>query len=148
MIVRDATPFDIPALAALERECFSEPWSEAGFAEFLANELSRCYVAEVDGMVCGYIGMYLICGEAEITNLAVCASHRRLGIGGRLLDAVCATEGAERILLDVRQSNTAARALYEKYGFQTDGIRRGFYAKPREDAVLMSRDLTKGNKPC
>ena len=83
--------------------------------------------------------MMLVCGEAEITNIAVAGSHRRRGIGGMLLEAIIGT-GAERVLLDVRASNMAARGLYEKYGFRVDGIRRGFYAKPREDAVLMSRD--------
>ena len=85
--------------------------------------------------------MYLICGEAEITNIAVAGTHRRCGIGGKLLEAAWKLTGAERVLLDVRESNVPARRLYEKYGFQIDGIRKGFYAKPRENAVLMSRDV-------
>lgn len=139
--VRQALPADIPALCALERECFSEPWSEKGFEEFFENGCSHCFVAETDGGICGYIGMYLILGEAEITNLAVFRRFRRLGIGGALIDAVLHTDGVERVLLDVRESNTAARALYEKYGFTVDGKRRGFYSHPREDAVLMSRTV-------
>ena len=83
----------------------------------------------------------LVCGEAEITNVAVSDAYRRRGIGGMLIEAILALD-AERVLLDVRASNTAARGLYEKYGFQVDGIRKGFYAKPKEDAVLMSRERT------
>lgn len=142
MTIRNASSADIPALCALERECFSQPWTEKGFEEFFANDCSRCFVAEDGGVVCGYIGLYLICGEAEITNVAVAGTHRRRGVGGRLIEAVLAVDGAERVSLDVRESNAAARGLYGKYGFKIDGIRRGFYAKPREDAVLMSRDIT------
>ena len=141
MTIRKAERADIPALCALEAECFSEPWTVKGFEDSFENACFVCFAAEEDGIVCGYIGAMLICGEAEITNVAVAGTHRRRGIGGMLLDAVMALD-AERVLLDVRASNTAARGLYEKYGFQIDGIRRGFYAKPREDAVLMSRERT------
>lgn len=139
MTIRKAERADIPALCTLEAECFSEPWTAKGFEDSFENDCFVCFAAEEDGAVCGYAGMMLICGEAEITNIAVAGSHRRRGIGGMLLEAIIGT-GAERVLLDVRASNTAARGLYEKYGFKVDGIRRGFYAKPREDAVLMSRD--------
>ncbi|MBQ8510259.1 MAG: ribosomal protein S18-alanine N-acetyltransferase [Clostridia bacterium] len=143
MLIRKAEPSDIPALCALERECFSLPWSEKGFEDFFANDCSRALAAEADGRVVGYVGMYLICGEGEITNLAVAASCRRQGIGEALMTELSQTEGLERLLLDVRQSNTAARALYEKCGFKVDGIRRRFYEKPAEDAVLMSRTIEK-----
>ena len=139
--VRTAAAADIPKLCELENECFSLPWSEKSFGDFFANGCSVCLVAEMDGTVCGYVGMNLILGEGEITNLAVSGAFRRQGIGERLIDELCRTDGLERILLDVRVSNTAARRLYEKCGFTEDGIRRGFYSKPREDAVLMSRNM-------
>ncbi|MBE6612255.1 MAG: ribosomal-protein-alanine N-acetyltransferase [Ruminococcaceae bacterium] len=141
MIIRPAETTDIPALCRLEEECFSEPWSARGFAEFFENDCARCFAADEDGEVCGYVGFHLILGDAEITNLAVTAAKRRMGIAGALMEAVFATDGVSRVLLDVRESNRPARAFYEKYGFKIDGIRRGFYAKPREDAVLMSRDI-------
>ncbi len=141
LTVRDAKREDIPALCALENECFSLPWSEASFAEFFDNDCAHALVAEADGAVCGYVGMYLILGEGEITNLAVSGKHRRCGAATALLEHLFMTEGLCRVLLDVRVSNTAARALYEKCGFKVDGTRRGFYSKPREDALLMSREI-------
>lgn len=140
--VREATGTDIPALCALEAECFSLPWSEKAFEDFFANGCSRCLVAEIDGKVVGYVGMNLISGEGEITNLAVTESARGKGVATRLMYALYKTDGLTRLMLDVRVSNTPARALYEKCGFGVDGIRKNFYSHPREDAVLMSREIT------
>ncbi len=140
--VRAATCEDIPSLCALEAECFSLPWSAAAFEDFFKNGCSCCLVAEIDGSIVGYVGMNLISGEGEITNLAVAASTRRLGVASALMDALCATEGLYRLMLDVRVSNVPARAFYEKCGFTVDGIRKNFYSHPREDAVLMSREIT------
>lgn len=141
LLVRKACCDDIPALCELERQCFSLPWSADAFIGFFGNGCSLCLVCEADGEVCGYVGVNVIMGEGEITNLAVSENHRRMGIGELLITRLCETDGLERVLLDVRVSNTAARRLYEKCGFSVDGIRRGFYSKPREDAVLMSRDI-------
>ncbi len=137
--IRPAELSDIPALCALENECFSLPWSERSFEDFFANGCSVCLVAEDGGRVCAYVGMNLILGEGEITNVAVSGDHRRKGIGEALINALCLTDGLCRLLLDVRVSNTAAQNLYKKCGFTEDGIRRGFYSKPKEDAMLMSR---------
>lgn len=140
--VREATGTDIPALCALEAECFSLPWSKTAFEDFFANGCSRCLVAEIDGTVVGYVGMNLIFGEGEITNLAVTEAVRGKGVATRLMDELCLADGLTRLMLDVRVSNTPARALYEKCGFGVDGIRKNFYSHPREDAVLMSREIT------
>ena len=139
--VRSARKEDIPALTALEKECFSSPWSEDSFVSFMDNGCSHCIVAEVGGKIVGYVGMNLILGEGEITNLAVTASHRRMGIGAMLMERLMNTDLLERIMLDVRISNTSAIALYEKLGFTVDGTRKGFYQKPKEDAILMSRNI-------
>lgn len=140
--VRAAVHADIPALCALEAECFSLPWSEKSFEDFFANGCSRCLVAQSDGKVIGYVGMNLISGEGEITNLAVTESARGKGVATYLMDALYKTDGLTKLMLDVRVSNTPARALYEKCGFGVDGIRKNFYSHPREDAVLMSREIT------
>lgn len=141
--VREAMCSDIDRLCELETECFSSPWTASGFEEFFSNGCSRVLVAELSGEVCGYVGMNLILGEGEITNIAVSGKYRRRGVAAALLDGLMKTDGLERLMLDVRVSNTAARALYEKMGFTDDGIRKGFYSKPREDAVLMSRTIIK-----
>lgn len=146
IIVRKATVGDIPALCMLEEECFSSPWSAKGFEDFFANGCSHCLTAACDGEVCGYVGMNLMLGEGEITNLAVTEKYRRRGVALALLAALYRIEGLDRLLLDVRVSNTAARALYEKCGFTVDGVRKGFYSKPREDAVLMSRMITEEDR--
>ena len=141
--VRKATVADIPSLCALENECFSLPWSPSAFEDFFANGCSLCLAALYEDKIIGYVGMNLLAGEGEITNLAVTENFRRHGAASALIDALCQTDSVERLLLDVRVSNAAARALYEKHGFTVDGIRKNFYSKPREDAVLMSRTVSK-----
>ncbi len=140
--VREATRADIGALCVLEAECFSLPWGEKAFEDFFSNGCSRCLVAELSGKVVGYVGMNLISGEGEITNIAVTEAARGNGVATRLMDALCLTDGLVKLMLDVRVSNAPARSLYEKYGFGVDGVRKNFYSHPREDAVLMSREIT------
>ena len=139
--IRRGDTSDIPFLTGLERECFSSPWSEVSFADFFENSASRCLIAEVDSVPCGYVGCYLILGDGEITNLAVTEKFRRHGVGAALIGHLSCLEGTNRLLLEVRESNAAARGLYEKLGFKVDGVRRGFYEKPREDAILMSLQI-------
>jgi len=128
---------DIAALVALENECFSEPWSETAFVDFIDGG-GILYKAESDGKVVGYAGMYLSFGDGSVTNIAVTAAYRRNGIGAALLKALSDTPDTERLFLEVRESNQAALSLYEKYGFTKDGIRKNFYSHPRENAILMS----------
>lgn len=148
MTVRRASREDIPALCALERECFSEPWSERGFEDFFALDYTAAFAAVDDGSgdIVGYAGMYLSGGDGDITNIAVTESFRRKGVGSALIDALKSVPGIERLLLEVRESNTAARTLYEKRGFSVDGIRKNFYSSPRENAVLMSIEINRGQK--
>lgn len=132
---------DIEAVAKLEQLCFSMPWSEAAFREALTDE-HKCFVVAVeDGEVLGYCGMSHVLGEGEITNVAVWPKVRGRKIGKGLMDTMFAC-GRELLVtcyfLEVRESNAPARALYENCGFAVDGIRKNFYEKPVENAVLMS----------
>ena len=129
-------------IAALERRCFSSPWSESLLAQVLDNENASYLVAQgEDGTVLGYAGMQVILDEGYIDNIAVHPDYRRQGVAEALLGAF-ARFGAVHLAfltLEVRPSNTAAVALYEKHGFQLVGCRRNYYTNPREDALLMTR---------
>lgn len=131
----------IHRLAQLEKECFSDPWSESAIREELENENAHFLVAESEDVV-GYIGVQEICGEAYITNVAVTAEARKSGIGRALLKAAC--DGAksrkcEFITLEVRESNLPAIALYESEGFEKAGIRKNFYSSPTENGIIYTK---------
>ena len=134
----------VEAIAALERECFSTPWSKQSLAEELTNEAAHFLAAVFDGRVIGYLGILEISGESDVTNIAVAPAYRRLGVANRLLGAAvkAARERQDEwITLEVRESNRAAQELYGRHGFEKIGERKGFYAKPAENAVLMRKLL-------
>ncbi|MDY3251072.1 MAG: ribosomal protein S18-alanine N-acetyltransferase [Candidatus Choladocola sp.] len=131
---------DIPAVAALEREIFSMPWSENGFLSALSSSDTLYLTVRADNRVIGYCGLLQSFEEADITNVAVSPAYRGRGVGYRMLSELMEagkTRGIERYTLEVRISNQAALALYEKLGFASVGVRKNFYEKPKEDAVIM-----------
>ncbi len=132
----------IAAIAALEEQCFSTPWSAAALTEELDNPRAVFRVAvDADGRVLGYAGMHHVGDEGYIDNVAVDPTARRQGVG-RLLMHELETYGREnalyRLTLEVRASNTPAIALYAGAGYVCDGARPNFYRKPTEDAVIYS----------
>ena len=131
---------DLERVVAIERQCFPTAWRRDAYERELLNVSARYMVARVGDRIVGYAGMWAIADEAHITTLAVEPRCRRRGIGERLLSALLeATEdmGATRVTLEVRESNTAARVLYEKYGFQVVAYMRAYYPDTGEDAVVM-----------
>lgn len=140
-----ATVLHAQQIAEIEQQCFSVPWSQKSVAEFLENPLSVCFVAVTDEKTVGYIGMYCVCGNGDITNVAVLNEYRRCGIARKLL---CSMEqyslscGISEISLEVRASNTPALNLYSNSGFESVGTRKNYYTKPKEDAVLMTKYLS------
>lgn len=139
-IIRSMRAEDATKVASLEAEIFSQPWSENAFLDSLRLLDTIFLVAEESGVIQGYIGMYLAVDEGEITNVAVDPACRRRGIGEGLLTEMkkrAADHKIARIVLEVRVSNEGAIRLYEKQGFSSVGIRRGFYEFPREDARIM-----------
>lgn len=139
--IRSMTLKDVPAAAALERACFSEPWSENAYLSTLANENAVYLAAEKeDGALVGICGLLDILGEGDISNVAVEECFRRQKIAERML-AELLKRGKERgitaFTLEVRASNEAAIRLYEKFGFVSEGRRKNFYEKPREDALIL-----------
>ncbi len=131
---------DVVQAAALEAQIFSLPWSEQAFSDALKLTHTVFLVAEEGGRVAGYIGMYLSLEEGEITNVAVAPEFRRRGIADALLTEIkreAAECGVTSLVLEVRVSNQNAIRLYEKHGFVSCGVRKGFYEQPKEDAFLM-----------
>ncbi len=132
---------DIDRVLTVEREAFSTPWSRNAFEEEMSNnELAYYLVAELDGTIIGYAGMWIIVDEGHITNIAMLERYRGQGIGTllvkKLMD-IAVMRGVESMTLEVRVSNTAARAFYGKLGFVGRGIRRGYYTDNKEDALIM-----------
>ena len=151
--VRHAVGTDLELVGAIERLSFSDPWSVESLASALALAHARFFVAEDAAgragrggadRVLGYVVALLYGEEGEIADLAVAPAARRRGIGGVLLDRVVATameSGVRALYLEVRESNVAARALYQSRGFDQVGRRRGYYSRPAEDALVLRRSL-------
>ena len=141
LVVRNAIESDIDAIAALESSIFSVPWSVRSVHDAFCEERTDVLIAEKEGQFVGYCIVYSVLDEAEIARIAVDPSCRRQGVGHELLDQVqkiCQENSISHLMLEVRESNEAARAFYRTYGFGVDGIRKNYYHSPVESAVLMS----------
>ncbi len=139
-------PSDLPAVMEITRRSLLRPWSEAVWREELASPFGLYLVLEEDGGVSGHIGVKLIADEAHIMTIAVRPERRRRGFARSLIEAALAdpaSAGARRVYLEVRPSNTGARALYDSLGFVETGLRPAYYGD--EDALLMTLDLR--NRP-
>ena len=126
-------------IATLEQLCFAEPWSVTSLA-LLLGETAVGFVVTEDGHAVAYGGMLCVAGEGQITNIAVHPDCRRRGLGRAVTEALldyAKGNGLFEVSLEVRASNAAAIALYEHLGFSTCGVRRDFYKKPTEDALIM-----------
>ena len=137
------------AVAEMEHQIFPDKWSERAVLDTLENEQTICLTAEKAGRLIGYLFAYVAADEADIARVAVLKESRKQGVGSELmkeLKKVGQEQELKKLLLDVRRSNTAARAFYKKHGFTEDGVRPGFYEKPEEDAVLMSCEIGAENQ--
>jgi [ribosomal protein S18]-alanine N-acetyltransferase len=139
------TPAQIDDVLAIEEAAFTSPWTRAMYLAELENRgVSFCYLAKSDeGRAVGFCSVWRVADELHINNLAVLPEFRRAGIGSALLEHVLgqgARSGALRATLEVRQSNDAARMLYERFGFTVAGVRRSYYSKPVEDALVLWRE--------
>ena len=142
MTIREMQVEDLTQVMELEESLFSVPWTKEGFFSFLMRDNTLFLVVEENGKILGYCGVLLVLDEGEITNGAVCRQRQREGIGQFLLSGLflLLRERGIRVLhLEVRESNRTAIRLYERMGFQKDGLRRNYYTDPSEDAVLMTR---------
>ena len=146
MKIRQMQARDIPAIAELERQTFSAPWSENTIRSSFDNRISCWFVAEVDGIVVGYIGSEAVLDSADMMNVAVAPDYRRQGIAEALVNALSEAlreKDIRFLMLEVRVSNAPAIALYEKLGFTVAGRRPRYYSNPREDAYVMRKELVR-----
>ena len=137
--IRPARRADVGDVAAIERVAFSDPWFAGDFAECVGAGVPFL-VAEEHGTVAGYVIGHFAADEGEILNLGVAPAHRRKGIGRALVERMLATlraRGVRIVFLEVRESNTSARRLYEALGFREVARRARYYRRPVEDAVVL-----------
>ena len=142
IIIKPMEKSDVDQVIAIEAKAYGEHhWSKESFMNELANELARYYSAfNENGELVGYAGCWQILEEVHITNIAVSPDFRRSGIGEKLLRKIiddCYENKAKYITLEVRVSNIPAIGLYEKYGFKSLGVRKGYYQNNNEDALIM-----------
>lgn len=158
--IRRLVDTDIEEVAAIESRCFSDPWSASVIASTLSASGTFALAAQADdGAICGYLFASFLGGvfykdgtpepstdetiwECELQNIAVSPLARRKGVASALLRALidqCERIACDRIMLEVREQNTAARNLYRAFGFFEVGIRKNYYTNPKENAVLMDR---------
>ncbi|MFV0528483.1 MAG: tRNA (adenosine(37)-N6)-threonylcarbamoyltransferase complex dimerization subunit type 1 TsaB [Lachnospiraceae bacterium] len=139
-VIRKMEIDDLEQIMPIEESLFTPPWTHMGFFSFLIRDDTSFWVAEKDGTIVGYCGALLVLDEADITNVAVSQEQQKQGIGTVLLDTLLRELRERRIRtvhLEVRQSNTAAIALYEHKGFEHVGLRKEYYEEPVEDACTM-----------
>ena len=144
LILRPAEAKDVESIAEIEKICFATPWTaDAVYKEITSNPIAHYVIAEIDGVVTGYVGFWQILDEGHITNVAVRPEYRGNHIGSALIAIMIeigAQLGITRYTLEVRSSNEPAKALYRNFDFKEAGLRKGYYEDNGEDAVIMWRD--------
>lgn len=141
LAIRKMREPDLIDAAQLEQEIFADAWSRQALADTYEQQQALMLAALEDKKLIGYLISYYVLEEGEIARIAVSEEYRRKGVGARLLAEfkdLCLDNGISRLLLDVRESNVAAAAFYQEFGFSKDGIRKNFYTNPVEDGILMS----------
>ena len=139
---------DLDGVVAVERGCYPLPWTSQQFIDELKNEVSTILVCEIEGEVVGFICYWLVAGEMQILNIATAPPMQRRGIAESLLQQAfsdCQTVGMTAAWLEVRAGNHGAIKLYQRHGFEQNGMRRGYY-RDGEDALLMVREFKEQEK--
>ncbi|WP_199228910.1 ribosomal protein S18-alanine N-acetyltransferase [Sporanaerobacter acetigenes] len=141
ILVRPMLEKDIDEVLDIEKTSFATPWSKEAFTlEITKNMLAKYVVAEIQGKVVGYGGIWLIIDEGHVTNIAVHEKYRGLGVGNKIMEGlidICRDRNIVAMTLEVRKTNEVAKSLYDKYGFKEYGIRPGYYSDNNEDAIIM-----------
>lgn len=140
IIFRKMKKQDIVQVAKIEKTYLTTPWSLKEIEDSFARENYIFIVAEKNGSIIGYIGLYFILEEGNITNILVEESHRGQGIGTNLLTNMIQAakiQGVTSVTLEVRASNEQAMRIYDHNGFEKEGTRKDYYSNPKEDAIIM-----------
>lgn len=142
---RPMLPEDLDWVSQTEQSIYPFPWSLNNFADSLSAGYSS-WIMQAEGKAVAYAVLMMIVDEAHLLNISVQPTLQRRGLGSLLLEHVCIVAqrfGATQIFLEVRASNEAGQRLYDKWGFQRIGLRKGYYPAPqgREDAIVMRREL-------
>ena len=141
-MIRRMKPCDLEQVADLEKTCFQDHWSYQLLEAGIHNSYDAYYVWEQGDRIVGYCCLRILAGEGEIQRIAVLPDCRRLGIGRKMMEAMVSHAIANQVYaisLEVRESNHAARKLYNSFGFAAEAVRRGYYHNPPEDAIVMWR---------
>ena len=139
-IIRPMERADVSRVHEIECTCFRSPWSKLALLGELRNDVAHYLVMEVDGVICGYGGMWVLFEEAHVTNVAIMPEYRGAGRGKRLMLAMmrhAVKRGAEKMTLEVRESNMVDQKLYAGLGFEQNGFRPGYYSDTGEGAKLL-----------
>ena len=142
VVIRPMEPGDLDAVLAIERTSFAAPWTPSTFRGLMERHGSGLWVAVSGGQVAGYAVVWAVLDQAELGNVAVAVGHRRQRIASRLVATVVEwlrERGVRELFLEVRESNEAAQRLYAAHGFEPVGRRKGYYRRPREDALVLRR---------
>jgi len=135
---------DIAQVFEIEKNTFSLPWSVNSFKDACQKQENIYLVADIKGEIAGYCGLWTVTGEGNITNMAVAQKYRKNGIAFRLMremERIALEKSTTIFFLEVRASNIAAIKLYQKMGYSNIGIRKNFYEKPLENAIIMSKKI-------
>ncbi len=138
--IREMQEDDIPAIMEIERSSFTTPWSEISFLSEIYKKNGISKVALLEGNLIGYVCVNYVLHESHLLNLAVHQDFRKQGVGTILMNEILRElkkRGCVFVYLEVRVSNTAAQAFYERFGFRAESRRKKYYAHPNEDALLM-----------
>lgn len=146
MAIREMVVEDIPAILEIDASSFLTPWTEEVYKnELTNNEYAQYFVVETEEEIVGYIGLWIVLDDAQVTNIAIRPAYRGYKIGEKLFGFAVSylmEQGIERLSLEVRESNTVAQNMYRKFGLVSGGVRKNYYKDNGEDALLMWVNLS------
>ena len=146
MHIRPMELKDVPKVVEVDQASFPTPWKQETYEhEISTNNYAQYFIVETeDGHLIGYVGLWLVLEEAQITNIAIHPKYRGYKIGEKLFGFAmqyAMNQGAKRLSLEVRVSNIIAQKMYRKFGLVPGGIRKGYYPDNGEDAIVMWVEL-------